>query len=238
MKLSQGFALAAALFHLSAPSTLRAEASRIPQDGWRKVNEEAGTTVYMREVPGTPLIAVRGDADLDAPPAKVLWVIMDCGRAREWVDNLKDCRRLKQVSDTEFVTYNLFGTPIVMKNRDFVARIKISVDPEKEWIEAHFASTEDETAPSSSAIRGEIIESRYRITSLDGGKRSRLVGQALVDPKGSVPKWIVNLFQKKWPVKTMKALRGQVAKPDIVVPEAFQNLLGPSQATASAPVSR
>jgi hypothetical protein len=37
----------------------------------------------------------------------------------------------------------------------------------------------------------------------------------LCDPKGSVAKWMVNLFQKSWPHKTITALRQQVKKPDI-----------------------
>jgi hypothetical protein len=36
-----------------------------------------------------------------------------------------------------------------------------------------------------------------------------------VDPRGSVPKFLVNMVQKSWPHKTITSLRKQVAKPDI-----------------------
>ena len=234
MKHSQwlaGVALASLL--VCAPSVHAGNGS---EKGWEKVNESDGIQVSVRDVPGTSLVAVRGEADVEAPPGKVLQVIMDCGRAKEWVEHLKACRRVRQFSEFEYVTENHFGTPFVMKDRDFVARVKISVDPKEQSVEAFFSSTVDPDAPLTSAIRGEIIESRYRILSLDGGKRSHLIGQALVDPKGSVPKWIVNFFQKQWPVSTIRSLRKQVAKLDIVVPEFYQKLLPWPFAKPPAPV--
>ncbi len=35
------------------------------------------------------------------------------------------------------------------------------------------------------------------------------------DPKGSVPKWLVNLFQKGWPRNTIEGIRKQAAKADV-----------------------
>ncbi len=233
MKLSQWFAGIALTSALACAGSAQAGSEE-----WEKVNEKDGIQVSVRNVPGTSLVAVRGEAELDAPPGKVLQVIMDCGRAKEWVDHLKECRRVRQFSDYEYVTHNHFGTPFVMKDRDFVARVKITVDLKAQAVQAVFRSIEDADAPPTDAIRGNIIESKYQILALDGGKRSRMVGEALVDPKGSVPKWIVNFFQRQWPVTTIKSLRKQVAKSDIVVPPFFQNLLAaPAASPSAAPVS-
>jgi hypothetical protein len=35
------------------------------------------------------------------------------------------------------------------------------------------------------------------------------------DPKGSIPKWLVNRFQKSWAYGTIKGLRAQVNKAGI-----------------------
>ena len=42
-----------------------------------------------------------------------------------------------------------------------------------------------------------------------------MVAEIHADPKGSVAKWIVNMFQKGWPHNTITSLREQVKKPDI-----------------------
>jgi hypothetical protein len=51
------------------------------------------------------------------------------------------------------------------------------------------------------------------------------LAEVLADPKGSVAKWIVNLFQKSWPRKTIASLRRQVAKKDIVDQPRLKELL-------------
>jgi len=51
--------------------------------------------------------------------------------------------------------------------------------------------------------------------AIDGGKKTRVLAEVLADPKGSVAKWIVNMFQKGWPHNTITSLRAQVKKPDI-----------------------
>jgi hypothetical protein len=35
------------------------------------------------------------------------------------------------------------------------------------------------------------------------------------DPKGSIPTFIANAFQKDWPIHTIKNLRKQAQKPDV-----------------------
>ena len=51
----------------------------------------------------------------------------------------------------------------------------------------------------------------------DGSKTkgTLVVAEVEVDPRGSVPKFIVNMVQKSWPHTTLMSLRKQVAKPDI-----------------------
>ena len=50
---------------------------------------------------------------------------------------------------------------------------------------------------------------------VEGGQKTLVVTEIHADPKGSLPTWVVNMFQKDWPVKTIRNLRAQVAKGDI-----------------------
>jgi len=54
-----------------------------------------------------------------------------------------------------------------------------------------------------------------------------------VDPKGTVPRWIVNMFQKSFPRQTLKALRKQASRDDVgehpAVKAAFLKAPGASQ---------
>ena len=53
------------------------------------------------------------------------------------------------------------------------------------------------------------------MTMRDGGASTYVVGEIHLDPKGYLPKWVVNIFQKDWPINTFSALRKHVKKPDV-----------------------
>ncbi len=51
-------------------------------------------------------------------------------------------------------------------------------------------------------IRGELIDATFILSSIDDDKKTRVNASFLCDPKGSIPKWLVNFFLKDWPKKT------------------------------------
>ena len=95
---------------------------------WEKIGDSDGITAYRREVPGSPLIAVKGEGIVNASIIRVASVLVDTSRATEWIDRLVESRVVRQVSETETIHYDHIGTPIVMKDRDFVTRAKLEFD--------------------------------------------------------------------------------------------------------------
>src|SRR5262249_30983530 len=121
------------------------------------------------------------------------------------------------------------GTPFVMKDRDFVAHVWMEVDKKAKTLVLRYRSEDDPAAPKTDNVRGDLINSRFVLTSLEGGKKTSLLAEIHADPKGSVPKWIVNLFQKSWPSDTFEGIRKQLTKPSIGVPAEFANVISQLQ---------
>jgi hypothetical protein len=183
---------------------------------WQKLAEEDGISVFGREVPGVSLLAMRGEGVVDAPILRVASVLVDTARAHEWVDSVAETRTLRQVSESEYVQWNHVTTPWVLKDRDFVFSTKLDLDPKASQVALNYHSVNDPAAPKTNYVRGEFIYGKFVLTSVDGGKRTRVLAELLCDPKGSVAKWMVNMVQKDWPHSTIQRLRRQVAKPDVV----------------------
>jgi len=120
------------------------------------------------------------------------------------------------LSDTEYVQWNHVATPWVLKDRDFVFGTKLELKPQASQLELDYHSVTDAAAPKTDYIRGRFIYGKFVLTSLDGGKKTRVLAELLCDPKGSVAKWMVNLVQRDWPHSTIQRLRRQVAKQDVV----------------------
>lgn len=221
--------------------------------GWEKVetvgaSNPAGpvderTDVYRRQVPGSPVVAFRGQGYIDAPLTRVASVILDEKRATEWVDSLEEEWVIRMYGEREFLQYSHIGTPFVIKDRDFVTRGKVTADAREGSFTLELRSVEDPAMPPRDHVRGDL-QGYWKLYSADGGKRSYLVAEMHADPKGDVPKWLVNLFQKQWPINTFKSLRKQVAKGDVrILPQvaAFfdaEKAISVSAAkTVSAPIA-
>ncbi len=207
--------------------------------GWVPTGHRDGILTFKRNVPGTKLLAFKGEGVVEAPLAKVFQVLFDTTRATEWIADLKECRVVRKISDLEFLEYDRAGTPpIIMKDRDFLSRVTIEPKPREKTLVMRYEPAEDPAAPPARKyIRGELKSCVYVLTAIDGGARTEISAEVLCDPKGSVPKWLVNWFQGSWPRDTFVHMRRQAAKTDIADWAPYETLMGPS-ASVEGPKDR
>ena len=107
------------------------------------------------------------------------------------------------------------GMPFPVRDRDFVTRALTTFDRDKGIITVRFVSIEDPAQPPvKGLVRGELLWASF-VLNARGGNETFVVAEAVGDPKGHLPKWLVNWFQKGWPRATLLALAQQTAKPDV-----------------------
>ncbi|MGC4086529.1 MAG: hypothetical protein QM756_01270 [Polyangiaceae bacterium] len=180
---SQRTAIGALLAVLLAPA-VRADAPKQP--AWEKFDEADGIAVYRRDVPGSPIVALRGEGLVNAPILRVASVLIDSKRAPESIDSLAESRTIRHVSETEYVEWDHIATPFVLKDRDFVFNAKLEIKPKQKQVRLDYHSVNDPDAPKTDYVRGQFIYGTFALTSVDGGKRTRVLAEVLCDPKGSV----------------------------------------------------
>ena len=200
-------------------------AANAPNSAWEKFDDVDGIALFRREVPGSDVIALRGEGVVNAPILRVASVLVDTTRSTEWIDRLAEVRVVRKISADEEVHWTHIETPAVIKDRDFVFDIKLELDPEHKKVSLNYHSVFDSSAPKTDFVRGEFKFGTFTLTSIDGGKKTRVLTEVLADPRGSVAKWIVNMVQKKWAYNTIMSLRAQVAKPNIKDQPRLRDLL-------------
>jgi hypothetical protein len=193
--------------------------------GWEKVGTEDSVDIYRKEVEGDPVVALRGEGVVDAPLTRVASVVLDKDRATEWVAKLEVSKVLKMYGDREFLQYIVVGAPAIISDRDFVNRGVVNVDLGEKTVTVRLIPVEDPSVPPTDHVRG-VLKGFYKLRAIDGGKRTYVIAEMHGDPKGSLPKFIVNFFQRNWAKDTIKALRKQVAKNDIQIIPAVAKLFG------------
>jgi hypothetical protein len=122
---------------------------------------------------------------------------------------------IREISETESINWNHIKTPTPLKDRDFVFKTVITTDPAKKKVIFSYYSVTDKAAPEYDAyVRGSFQSGKFELTVMertnkDGTKTrgTHVVAEVMVDPRGSVPTFIVNMVQKSWPHKTLTALR-------------------------------
>jgi hypothetical protein len=182
---------------------------------WQSLDNGGGISVWKRDIPGSPIVAFRGEAMIDASIAKVAQVLSDTARKTEWVASAAVARDVRQISALERIEYNRTVTPIILKDRDFVFRAVTEVDREARRVRITMNSVEDPAVPvDPHFVRGRLLASCYILTAC-ADQRTRVEVEIQADPLGSVPKWVVNFFQKSWPRKTLEGIRRQAARADV-----------------------
>lgn len=194
---------------------------------WQLIDDDNGISVYERAPENAAVMEFRGVGEIDAPVEKVLTVITDESRAKEWADDLEESRRLQVISPWEWLEYNHFGTPFIIRDRDVVNRVKVVVDQDAKMVKVLQQSVVTPLMPETKFVRADLQHAEFRLKPLAGDK-THFDGEILIDPKGSMPKWIFNLFQRGWPRTTLEKLRVQSKKSDIVINPTYRNLFGKS----------
>ena len=181
---------------------------------WTLVHDKDQLKVYKGTLPGSPLVAFRGVKTMPVSLAKVSYVMFtpDMELRKKWVESLDKTDNLEQLSQTTAVIYNAFKAPWPIAPRDFVSQAQLTLDPSQKTITLKLKSTEHPKAPPTVGVRAEIIHSQYVLKSL-APQETEVALEALVDFKGKLPHWLVNLVQSRGPEKTLSKLEKVSADP-------------------------
>jgi hypothetical protein len=184
---------------------------------WSLTRDEEGIRSYKMQQPSSPLLWFKGEGIIDAPIDLVLSVIVDAERAGEWISYLSESIVIRWIEEPgSYVQFTRFDIPWPVADRVFVSRVALEVDPETHGAVLAY-HTSKERADFDNAILGSATGSRYILEPVDGGARTLFVGIGIADPRGSIPKWLVNWVGGSWPHETIQALRQQVRKDDVSV---------------------
>lgn len=197
-----------------------------PGPGWEFLGEKNDKIkVYRKEMDGTGIYAFRGMAILDWPLKEVLTIGTDISLAKNWTDSLKKLEIIRQISNNQWILYGQFHAPFPLSDRDFVfsATIEKRNSPRK-GVEIKYVS-QNERPEDDDHVRGDITGSVYRYLDIGQGTKTFVDFEIHCNPKGYIPSWIVNFFQKSWPKATINRFKEELEKGHKRVAQSVDNFL-------------
>jgi hypothetical protein len=212
----------------SSPTPAVSLASSVVQ--WNKCSNDNGLTTYWSKVEGNEVIAFKGKGLVNAPIENVASVIIDTTRGTEWINSLAESKVVRTISDHEFIEYDHAGIPFpfdsVISDRDFVSDVTLKYDRKTGWFTVSYKPIEDEGAPKLKKYTRGVMDCEFQIAPMSMTGQTYVEATVFVDPKGNIPKWLVNFFQQGWPQDTFEGLRRQCAKTDVKVLPVIDNWFG------------
>ncbi len=205
-------------------------------DDWEEVSRYDNLTLFRKEIPGNPVLAYRIAGSVNAPIAKLVTVITDTPRKREWMNRIQEARVLHEYGPADRLEYIHVHCPWPVKDRDFVYRTGVELDRERHRIVIRYASVDDPKWPEvSENVRAFVFFGTFALTPSADGKSTLVEAETHTDPRGAIPKWIVNLYQKKIARQSLDGMLQQVAKPGIADAPVALQLLASEAAPAPSP---
>ena len=187
-------------------------ASASAQNDWKLSADKEGIKVYTSIVPDSKIKAVKVECDLNTTPSQLVAVVMDINTATDWVYHVKSAKLVKQVSPSELYYYSEVSLPWPAANRDFVAHLTVSKDPTTKVVTIDGPAVPGYVPVKKGIVRIDNSFGKWVITSL-GSNQVHVQYQIHVDPGGSLPAWLVNLFATDAPLKIFEGLKIQLQKP-------------------------
>lgn len=188
-----------------------------------QLSEEKGTIkVYNSDVhKSTGIVPIKATNILNHSMPKILSVIADVTRKKEWVPNLLKANIVEQKNKYERIEYALYDSPWPFHDREFIIQTKGSYNPKDKSIYIEIKSTKDSNVPlNTDYVRGFTHIGNVYMRYIDKEKTFFEI-ILLTDFKGNIPTWIINLVQRKWPYKLFRNLESQLIKNDIVLDKTY-----------------
>lgn len=153
----------------------------IAASAYALVTTAHGVSVQQRK--DAAAIDLIADGTFDAPPEKVLAVMLDYEHARDWQKNVAECRVLERKSDSLDV-YQLLKMPVI-DDRDYTLHVTWGTDAKGAWMK--FTLSDGGPPSPKGVVRVPVHEGKWRLDRTDDGNGTKAHYEVKMDLGGSLP---------------------------------------------------
>jgi hypothetical protein len=181
------------------------------QADWQLKVDKDGIKVYTKDVANSAFKAIKTVCSIDVSASRLTAVLLDINHCAEWVYSTKSCTLLSQSNPLELVYHSEVNVPWPVNNRDFIVGLKVTQDAASKAVSVIAENKPTYLPAYKNIVRIPQSYSKWLIQPVN----NNLVNVEYilkVDPGGSVPAWLINLFATRGPFESFKNLRLQVKK--------------------------
>ena len=178
---------------------------------WKFVKEKQGIKIYKRKVENFPIDELMGIYIANTGLSGSVSLIKDYPNHKNWMYGNLGTKLLKAPNNFEWYYYSQTDIPWPASDRDLITHTVLRQDSNTYIIRVKVRGVPGYLPEKDGLVRVPYFKSSWEFIPL--GKNKTLIKlRILTDAGGSIPAWIINLFQDKGPMHTLSAMREQLNK--------------------------
>ncbi len=186
----------------------------VAQD-WALKSDKDGIRVFSRQEIDSPVVSFRGEGLVQQPLAKIYEILSKPEFYHLWMPMFKDSKVLEHRSEQHKIVYIHIGMPWPVTDRVFINEGLVTDQADGS------AVLSIHSVPYTYALDGKVLgwtsRSQFRIHAAENPNETHVTVELNQDPRGAIPKWMVNWVQSSWPRKFFENLRLYAQRPGIKV---------------------
>ena len=175
------------------------------QEKWELNKDSDGIKVYSKEVEGYRFKSFRGTAIIKGTLQNFIFTLSDIKNIPDWGHNVESAKLLEQSGDTIQIYYSIAKAPFPYKNRDGVYQNSYKWDSTSKTLIIDIKVLDEYIEENNKYVRVRGY-GYWKIKVLSENKLETTFSMQ-VDPGGSVPAWIANMFVDDTPYYTLKNIK-------------------------------
>ena len=190
-------------------------------------NEKSEFTIIVekKNSPEDEVNTYRGTTTMPISIERIAYVLDDTESKKEWVSRLKEETRFEEnPSSYRSIAYQHYNLSWPVSDRDYVIESKWTVMKDMKLPTAILninSIIRDDVPEIEGRVRGQLDRLVYKLEKLESNQ-TRVTVEIMVNPKGLLPNFMINLIQKDWPITTLRQLNAQALKGS-AIHEKLQN---------------
>lgn len=171
---------------------------------WKLISTQDNINIYSTSSKNG-VIPFKASSTLDIPLNEVLDILTDYKSKNKWAPKLDYVKMHKKLGENTFIFSEYYKTPWPATDREFLLKGSVIQTSSRSYeLRAH--SIKDPLLRSEDHIQADVKFINLKLKSISEYKTS-IHFEFHGDMKGWMPLWLMNLIQKKWPMRFIQGLK-------------------------------
>ena len=182
------------------------------QEDWNEIKDKNGIKVFTRKTPNSKFHELRIECEFEGRISQLAAVLLDVDNHPRWSYNTVSTRILK-ASATDVIFYVELECPWPIENRDVVVHMTLAQKFENKVMTIVSQNLDDYLPVEKSLVRVKYSKVTWTVKPLND-TQFKVDYRLQIDPGGSLPAWLLNLFISKGPFESFSKLKEQIRLPE------------------------